>query len=187
MTRYPTHFYSDPHYGHANIITHSNRPFGDVADMNRQLEARYAAAVGRDDVVLWCGDCAWSGYDLAALLARLPGRKWLVRGNHDRSAAHMAGLGFDLVTDRLHLHINGLPVTVSHFPPRRSRYSGAQYDGKFDAISPDQPHGGFVIHGHTHEHTMRPADGARRVHVGVDACDYAPVPYARVAALISLA
>ena len=174
-----THFYSDPHFGHANIIQFANRPFKDLAEMNAALEANYASVVYDDDHVLWTGDCAWGGYDLAALLKRLPGRKSLVIGNHDKSRRRMLELGFELVADELFFQMGPQFVEVRHYPPRH-------------AAPPDDPKHGHVyhrdnaadrfIHGHTHE----PGQAyGRRVHVGVDAWDYAPATWADVAALMS--
>jgi calcineurin-like phosphoesterase family protein len=46
-----THFYSDPHFGHTNIIKYCDRPFASVDEMNEELVARYNASVGPDDFV----------------------------------------------------------------------------------------------------------------------------------------
>ena len=52
----PDFFYSDPHFGHENIISFSDRPFKDVEDMTEGLIERYNAMVGPNHLVLWCGD-----------------------------------------------------------------------------------------------------------------------------------
>lgn len=169
-----THFYSDPHYGHANIIEHAHRPFADVDDMNAELEERYRAAVGPNDHVLWFGDCAWTGFDLKALLSRLPGRKSLIIGNHDGSKRRMLNAGFELVADQLTVVLAGQTATLCHYPPLNATYGGREYDDRFVARRPAEPaKGQLVVHGHTHELTCW--DG-RRVHIGVDAWDFAPVP-----------
>lgn len=173
-----THFYGDPHFGHANIIAHAERPFADVAEMDAELERRYRAAVRAQDVVLWVGDVsfarpAWT----SELLARLPGRKLLVRGNHDGSVAHCLRLGFELVAEQLYMRIAGHKVTVCHYPP-----AGANPDVRYLERRPPKPGPGeFVLHGHTHERARRVG---RRLHVGVDAWDYEPAPLAEVRALV---
>ena len=183
-------FYSDPHFGHANIIQHSNRPFRNVEHMNRELEARFQATLeavySQQDYydtytpsVLWLGDCAWSGFDLKGLLARLPARHFLVRGNHDKSNAAMLDAGFEFVAERLWVPINGRSVVCCHFPPLGTT---DRHDARYDALKPRLAPDAWAIHGHTHEHSKMP--GGRRVHVGVDAWDYAPAPWADVAALI---
>lgn len=174
-----THFYSDPHFGHANIIQHAERPFADVREMDAELERRYCAVVGAQDVVLWVGDVSFADDSwTAALLARLPGRKLLVRGNHDGTVAHCLRMGFEFVTDTLHMLIAGHKVTVNHYPPAH-----ATADVRYAERRPPKPGPGeFVLHGHTHERARRVG---RRIHVGVDAWEYAPVTQTEVAGLIA--
>jgi calcineurin-like phosphoesterase family protein len=181
MTRF-THFYSDPHYGHANIIKHASRPFGDVAEMNRELERRYREVVGPDDHVLWCGDCFWTGYDGRALLARLPGRKSLCIGNHDGTATKMMSAGFEMVTQRLYFDLGPHQVLANHFPPLEAYYEGRPYDGMFRTRQPSRTDADYIIHGHTHE---RLRINGNRIHVGVDAWDYAPVSEAELLELMT--
>ena len=58
------------------------------ADHARRIQENWTRTVGADDVVLVAGDVSWA-MDLAGaapdleFLSRLPGRKVLVRGNHD--------------------------------------------------------------------------------------------------------
>lgn len=174
----PLWFYGDPHFGHANIIEYAHRPFANVDAMDAELERRYAKYVEPDDIVLWCGDvsfrdAAWT----RALLARLPGHKLLVRGNHDGTLAHCLAMGFDFVADFLHMQIAGHKVTVAHMPP-----AGATQDTRYAERRPPKPGPGeFVLHGHTHEAARLVG---RRIHVGVDAWDFMPAPYDQVERLI---
>lgn len=174
-----THFIADPHFGHANIIQHAERPFVDVREMDAELERRYCAAVSDQNVVLWVGDVSFADDSwTAALLQRLPGRKLLVRGNHDGTVAHCLRLGFEVVADALHLPVAGHKVTVSHYPP-----AGATHDVRYPERRPPKPGPGeFVLHGHTHERARRVG---RRIHVGVDAWGYQPMRWGEVEALIT--
>lgn len=175
------YFYSDPHFGHAKIIEYCSRPFADVAEMDAELERRYCAMVGPNDRVLWLGDASFHGAELAGyMLDRLPGRKVLVRGNHDGTIARCLRLGFEVVTDVLHLRIAGAKVTASHLPPVTE---GEPIDPRtFAQHRPARPIAGeFVMHGHTHEKERRVG---RRIHVGVDAWDYAPAPWSEIELLI---
>lgn len=45
-------FTSDPHFGHANIIKYSRRPFASPVDMDAHLIKNWNAVVKPDDVVL---------------------------------------------------------------------------------------------------------------------------------------
>lgn len=176
----PDFFYSDPHFGHANVLGYSNRPFADVDEMDRDLIARYQTVVRQDQTVLWLGDCFFCRPERAAeILAALPGRKILCRGNHDRSASSMARIGFELVTDTVTLNIAGRTCRANHYP----------YKGTPSAeVAPDAEHpwpqrhqGEVLIHGHTHSTKRR---NGNQIHVGVDAWDYRPVALAEVEVLV---
>lgn len=170
-------FFADPHFGHAKIIDHAGRPFANVDEMDSEMERRYCAMVGWQDIVCWVGDVSF--YDdarTAALLARLPGEKVLVRGNHDGTVARCLRLGFELVADELYLRIARFKVIVNHMPP-----AGGP-DARYPERRPSKPGPDeFVLHGHTHEKQQRIG---RRIHVGVDAWDFAPAPYVAIADLI---
>ena len=186
-----SHYYSDPHYDHENMIKHADRPFHGVKHMNREFIELYNSCVSSDDYVLWCGDCGWynhaSGFgSLLSIMESLNGKKALVIGNHDLSPTKMARLPFEFVTDRLYTTINGHDVIVSHYPPAKSKYEGKHYDHKFVARMPMCEKSTVVIHGHTHEKIRAPF-GQSRVHVGVDAWDYKPAPAADVHALFDWA
>lgn len=156
-------FLSDTHFGHANIIRYSQRPFTSVGEMNDTLIANFRACVSPTDTVLWLGDVALGPADLLRnVMTQLPGTHVLVRGNHDRSAAAMARAGFAAVAEELVMHVGGRVVRASHHP--RPVRAGEVY-----------------MHGHTHE-TKRRVDN--RIHVGVDAWDYRPAGYEEIAELV---
>lgn len=173
-----SHFYSDPHFGHSNIIKYAGRPFADADEMDAEMEKRYCEEVRDDDVVLWVGDVSfrhpmWTRH----LLSRLPGTKILVRGNHDPSVATCLYLGFEAVTEVLHMRLVGNKVTVCHFPP-----AGTSKDVRYLERRPPKPGSGqYLIHGHTHEKEKMIG---RRIHVGVDAWDFRPAPMTAVVGLI---
>lgn len=175
-----THFYSDPHFGHERAVEMSNRPFTDVEHMNEQLIHRYWEVVAPDDCVCWVGDCFFTKADEAeSILRSLPGRKILVRGNHDRKPGRMAALGFDLVVEpEMVMHIGNRKVRVCHYPPRGY---GRKGDNRFPDRMPMRNKGEVFIHGHTHqrEQVVGPC-----VHVGVDAWAYAPVTFEEVESLV---
>ncbi len=177
----PDFFISDPHFGHANVIGYSNRPFADVDEMDRELVARYQAVVQPHHTVLWLGDCFFCRPERAAeILAALPGRKILCRGNHDRSAAAMSRMGFDLVVDSVTLHIAGHTVRACHFPYKGTSTAEVAPDDA-EHPWPTPRHGEVLLHGHTHSpHRRRD----RQIHLGVDAWDYRPVALREVEALV---
>lgn len=178
-----THFYSDPHFGHKNIIKFCDRPFSDVKHMERVLISNYNKVVGMCGVTLWVGDCFFLPFNKSkAILDKLNGRKLLVSGNHDRSNARMAEMGFELVTDELVLHMEGKTCRVNHFPYAPSNPDDEHpSDVRFLHLRPEKKTGEVLIHGHTHD--KRKVNG-NMIHVGVDSWDYAPVPREEVEKLI---
>lgn len=174
------HFYSDPHFGHYNIIDYALRPYRTSDEMDDALVANYNAVVDPNDVVCWLGDCALGSVEKAkATMGRLNGRRILVLGNHDRTAGVMAGLGFELVMREAVIRISGRTCRLHHYPyapPRNNSREKRQQHRH-----PVRRKGEVLIHGHTHTND-KAHDGM--IHVGVDAWDYRPVPYEAVAELV---
>jgi len=178
-----THFYSDPHFGHANVIEYSNRPFANVDKMDNELILRYNDNVGHHDVVLWLGDCFLCPVEQAQdIMSYLNGTKLLVRGNHDRSAAAMARIGFSVVADQMTLHIADRKVIAAHRP-----YAGVMSpEDEAGSRNPEPPaplraKGQVLLHGHTHDKRKRRDN---MIHLGVDAWDYRPALFAEVETLV---
>ena len=76
----------DLHLHHTNIIRYCSRPFQSVDAMNEALLAAWKETVGEADTIICGGDIALAGALKRERLARvraMPGRKLLVRGNHD--------------------------------------------------------------------------------------------------------
>lgn len=167
-------FYSDPHFGHTNILKHANRPFTSIEEHDYELVERYNRVITRSStLVLWLGDCFWhAGKDpdrTRELLSSMRGRKALLLGNHDGPMFKMAGLGFEFVAERLHMVIAGREVVACHYPDAGGLIR--PWDSKFEHLAPRLAPGRFVMHGHTHVRYKRQDN---RIHVGVDAWDYTP-------------
>lgn len=173
------YFWSDPHFGHKNIIKYCDRPFTDVKDMTDKLIENYNSVVGKDDFVLWVGDCFFCGNKEAErIMGQLNGRKALVLGNHDRSSGKMVSLGFEFVTKELMLEIAGTPVRVCHYP-----YYGdsGDNDERYTERRPTMNENEVLIHGHTHSKSFLKD---RMIHVGVDAWNYTPAHFTAVYSLV---
>ena len=78
--------FSDPHFDSEKIIGFGQRPFRDVAEMNRTLIQNYNAVVGKQDLCYWLGDVMYdaSKQKVRNILQQMHGRKQLILGNHDR-------------------------------------------------------------------------------------------------------
>ena len=171
---------SDTHFGHANIIRYTNRPYSDADEMNEDIIRIWNETVGVDDDVIIVGDFALGKIaDTLPLVGFLNGHKTLICGNHDRPwdghkktgtwYQKYLDAGFDEVyTGRDTFYeqgayvfdIGGIAVKVSHFP-----YVGdSRHEDRFTDWRPID-HGDWLVHGHVHD--IWQVNG-RQINVGWD-------------------
>jgi calcineurin-like phosphoesterase family protein len=124
--------------------------------MDAALIERWNAVVGREDEVWHLGDFARRAADVPGLLARLNGRKQLLRGNNDPLGTGEAA-GWASVQDYAELQVRGRLLVLCHYPFR-------SWNG--------QHRKSLNLHGHSHG-KMKPLP--RQFDVGVDAWDFRPV------------
>ncbi len=175
-------FTADPHFGHARIIELAHRPFRNVEEMDRAILDRASSVVGPEDELWVLGDLALGRIaDSLQVASRLPGRKALILGNHDRPfmertrerraqfRAAYEDAGFRVLEDLVVPdRIGGHEVLLSHYP-----YEGDSIEGEerhMDVRAVDQ--GLPIVHGHVHE---RWRIQGRQINVGVDVNDFTPV------------
>jgi len=152
-------FTADTHFGHSNIIKYCARPFANVQDMNRALIANWNSVVSPLDTIYHLGDFAMGPAALArGYLSRLNGRKILIRGNHDRSAAKMSEIGFDEVHQSMVYGFENHLFYMSHKPNPEAEFPNR-----------------FSLCGHVHTAWLRLNN---TINVGVDVWDYKPVALA---------
>lgn len=151
---------SDHHFNHKNIIKYCNRPFASVDEMNEVMIERWNEVVGPGDVVYHCGDFAFgSARDIAGVLERLNGAKFLVLGNHDRKTkSGNASLGFSGVFDSLIVEDSGLFLAMNHRP-------------RFDNFTKPCD---IYLYGHVHNNEV-PDAPPNWVNICVEMTDYRPV------------
>lgn len=91
---------SDTHFGHEAIQSYCRRP----PDVDARIVRNWRQLVAPEDMVLHLGDVAFGFVKLKAWLGELPGRKILVRGNHDtHTISWYMGNGFEFACDGLEL------------------------------------------------------------------------------------
>ena len=66
-------FTSDHHFGHANIIKYTERPFNSVGHMNASMIGSWNGVVAPDDTVYYLGDFAMQPHLVAEILPQLNG------------------------------------------------------------------------------------------------------------------
>ena len=155
-------FYTaDPHFGYEPTLVW--RPqFSSVEEMDEALIAAWNAVVSDGDTVYLIGDIGWNdGHVPGRTLARLKGRKHLIRGNHDTGYADAPLLYryFESVTDFWELEDGEHHIILCHYP--------ILYNKR-----------GYMIHGHLHGgpafHEVL-AQLPRVLNAGVDVNGFAPV------------
>ena len=170
-------FTADMHFYHANIIKHSNRPFGSLEEMHENIIARFNSKVRQKDSLYILGDAVWgSGANANEILKRLNGKKYLIRGNHDRF----------LNDEEFDQSIFGWVEDLTKFVYKRTKfvlchYPLLEWEGYFK--------GSLHCYGHVHNRFFRNDEryhknqgsekldllGPRAFNVGVDVNDFSPV------------
>lgn len=184
------YFSSDFHLGHTNILVLGDgRPFRDLAHMHSVIFKNAWDTVGVDDEFYLLGDIAMGNFEeTLKIVAALPGKKFLVPGNHDKIFPKLntatrierfkplyeaAGLTVLPLWHEIDVELDGVVhrVRLSHVPSSPERYGGRSDKLAFARPMDD---GKFLIHGHTHA-SEKFSENPREIHVGVDANDWAPV------------
>jgi len=171
-----TFFTSDLHFGHANVIKYSRRPFSSPSEMNAALIDNWNAVVGPADYVYILGDVSFLPPALLIeCLNEMNGHKMLVFGNHDKrirktpSVMELFDDAADLVTAK---------ISDPDAPDGVQRIVLCHYP----MLVWDQSHrGAWHLHGHCHG-SLADDPNALRLDVGVDVWSYRPVEYAEIKA-----
>ena len=161
-----TFFTADTHFGDEHILRLRGRLFPTVEAHDAALVARWNEAVGEHDEVWHVGDFAngASREHVAAVFARLNGRKRLVRGNHDTNRV--------LELPWAEPPVESIRLSLRGPDGEESRVFLAHYAHR---AWPGLWRGARHLYGHTHAQIP---DTLRSCDVGVDAWDYRPVTLA---------
>jgi len=149
---------ADLHFGHEVVRDKCNRPWSNIDKMDAGLIKNLKECVADEDLLIIAGDLTLFGPTrdkyVESIIAKLPGTKVLVYGNHDRfKPKWYLDRGFVLAATSLVLP-GGILVT---------------HDLADAVVWPkDKP----VLFGHIHD-LFKSLDNL--VNVGVDAWDYKPV------------
>lgn len=172
------YFISDLHFWHTNVINHAGRPFSSAEEMNQTLITNWNYRVRDTDEIFVLGDLTLKGASYAnEILPQLHGRKYLIKGNHDRFADQES---FDKslfiwIKDYHELKYQKERFILFHYPIDRWNHFY---------------HGSIHLHGHSHnfsDYNVRNVEnGLRRIDVGVDANQMAPVSIEEIRTLFPL-
>lgn len=155
----PNWYTADLHFNHTNIIQHCKRPFASAKEMDLEI-LRRVQCVGEDDDLWILGDFAFaknaaSRRYVADLFEALPGRKHLVRGNHDHKST--LNLPWETVQDLVEIKDQEQNLVLCHYP--LITWNKARY-------------GALHLFGHVHDEF---AGYRGALNVGVDCCDFRPL------------
>ncbi len=151
---------ADTHFGHSGMLSFKRddgspvREFIDVEAMNKHMITQWNSVVKPDDLVLHLGDVAFSGQAYDWVMPLLNGRKYLIRGNHDRFTEGRYRKHFSRVL--------GCYV--------RDRYVFTHVPIHPDSLSRWK----LNIHGHLHTNKI---NDKRYLNVSVEQIDYTPVDF----------
>lgn len=168
--RNATWIIADTHFGHKNIVAFQQRPESHEAIMLSEWIWR----VRETDPILHLGDVfmgkGGSAARWAAIISRLPGRKFLILGNHDRCKPGLyEQAGFTIVPEFIThdgFAVTHRPVSLEHPGPPGEWHTN--------------------VHGHVHaneyrpEHDGTPLEGKRYVNVSVEVTNFAPQQFGNV-------
>lgn len=164
-------FTSDTHFGHANVIRYSDRPFDDVEEMNEIMIRNWNAIVRPGDLVYHLGDFAFTRPEQATKIAkRLMGQKYLVWGNHDKALRKDKDFMAQWIwaKDIADIKVGDQRIVLCHYA----------------MLTWNQSHrGAWNLHGHSHG-SLKEDPHSLRVDVGVDCWDYQPAMFETIRAVM---
>lgn len=109
----------------------------DLAAHDRAIVEAWREVVRRDDVVLHVGDVVWGADAAKRWLHRLPGRVYVAKGNHDKTA-DLRGWAAGVASAVRFAMPDGRTVLARHKPAAFRPADAAAHDS--------------LLHGHTHAH-----------------------------------
>ena len=174
-------FTADLHFGHENIIKYCNRPFKSAGEMDAVLIKNWNNTVGPDDEVYILGDLTMgSAEDAHRYLSCLQGKKYFIRGNHDKFLDKFEPYmdDFEWVKDYYVLRTGGFEW--------KKKYRVLEYEGQrivlfhYPILEWDCYFRGAIhLYGHIHNNMMSeirlPAHMGPAYNVGVDLHNFHPV------------
>jgi len=159
---------SDLHFGHENIIKYCNRPYKDIAEMDKCLIDNWNSVVGPNDLVYNLGDLCMPKrvkkdknyyYDYCAdVLMDLNGRHVLILGNHDYLDPFKY---IEIGIESVHTSLIVGDFVLAHDP----------------SIATAIPKKMSLICGHVHDTFVKLVNPKKVLNVGVDCWDYKPIEW----------
>lgn len=162
------YFIADTHFCHADIIPFSNRPFKTVSEMNDEMIRLWNERVkSPDDEVYVLGDFMYKGSGEKAnnVLKKLRGKKYLIRGNHEKylDDSVFSLNNYEWIKDYYSFYYQQKKIVLFHYPI-------IEWDDYFN--------NSILLYGHVHNKRTEYFNsclGPRALNVGVDMIGFAPL------------
>jgi calcineurin-like phosphoesterase family protein len=164
-------FTSDTHYGHANIIKYSSRPFSSVEEMNDALVKKINDKVGVDDCLWHLGDFAMGGsQNVKEFRDRINCRNInLILGNHDNIKVVTQGNLFNNIYDFHETKVEGRRIVLCHYALK---------------VWNKSHHGSYHLYGHSHG-TLPDDPNSLSFDIGVDCHNLEPLSISEINKIMS--
>ena len=154
------YFTADEHYGHANIIKFTSRPFSTVEEMDATIIANHNEVVKDCDLVVHVGDLTLKSKEGATeYIRQLNGSHIFIRGSHDYWLDRRAQTIWEK-------KIEGQYIVACHYAMRSW---------------PRSFHGSWQVFGHSHGR-LQPI--GKQWDVGVDNNNFYPVSFEQLAEIM---
>lgn len=141
------YYIADLHFFHRALNIHMDkRGFETVEQMNAHMIERWNRKVRKKDEVVVIGDLSWgSAEETNALLEQLPGKLYLIQGNHDRFLRNKAlnASRFAWIRPYAELSDNNRKVVLCHYPIMC-------YNGQYSLSAKGLPKT-YMLYGHVHD------------------------------------
>ena len=129
--------WSDLHFGHANVIKYSHRPFKDVIEMNTTLVKNFNSLVQPTDISLWIGDIGFGcDPEINYLIEQCNGYKVLIVGNHDLNKGKLRHLKFNEIHVVYKIQYADKNIVCSHYPLEQIPENYINIHGHIHASNP---------------------------------------------------
>lgn len=161
-------FTSDTHFGHANIIKYSSRPFASAKEMDDTIIHNWNAVVAPGDTVYHLGDFAVGGPEADEYLRRLNGNIKFCWGNHDNRLNRAKSRPID-VADIRYISVERQEIVLCHYAMKVW----------------DKSHkGAWHLYGHSHG-TLPDDPNSLSLDIGMDCHNMFPLNFYQVKALMA--
>jgi calcineurin-like phosphoesterase family protein len=164
-------FTADTHFNHTNILSHCDRPFESVLEMNSAIIDNINHVVGTKDILWHLGDVSW--IDPWLFLKKINCKRIrILPGNHDKKNKKVfkelkildKKKLITLLPELVDIRIDKRKVTLCHYSMNRWNSSS---------------HGAYHLFGHSHGNFKDPEPNS--MDVGVDPNNFKPISFEQIA------